>query len=126
MSGQRSILVVDDDADIRESVAEALEAEGYHVATAANGAIALHLLREREVRPDAILLDIMMPDMDGRAFREEQMKDIRLALIPVIVFTAISAPTDTARRLQAAGLLRKPLHLEDLLSEVARVGGPAT
>ena len=126
MSGRRSILVVDDDADIRESVAEALEAEGYRVATAANGAIALRLLREQEVRPDAILLDIMMPDMDGRAFREEQLKDLKMALIPVIVFTAIGAPADMARRLQAAGVLKKPLHLDDLLAEVARVGGPAT
>lgn len=121
MTNGRLILLVDDDADVRESVSEALEEEGYRVANASNGREALRLLKDDGVRPDLILLDIMMPEMDGWAFRAEQLKDPGLAAIPVIVFTAYGAPRDIARQLDAAGALKKPLRLEELLSTIDRV-----
>jgi CheY-like chemotaxis protein len=129
MTTDRSILIVDDDADVRESVGDALEEEGYRVASAANGKEALRLLQDDKLRPDVILLDIMMPEMDGWAFRAEQRKDPELDSIPVLVFTAYGAPKEIAQQLQAAGFLRKPLRLDELLLAIGRVrrepaGGP--
>jgi len=119
MTTDRSVLVVDDDADVRECIKDALEVEGYRVTGAANGKDALRLLKDDVVRPDIILLDIMMPEMDGWAFRAEQLKDPELASIPVLVFTAYGSPKDVARELHTAGFLRKPLRLEELLSAIA-------
>lgn len=121
MTTKRSILLVDDDADVRESIGEALEEGGYHVATAPNGKEALRQLRADDVRPDLILLDIMMPEMDGWTFRKEQRQDPTIASIPVIVFTAYGAPRDIAKQLDAAGFLKKPLRLDELLSTIDRV-----
>ena len=121
MTAARSILLVDDDADLRESIEDALQEEGYRVTSAANGKEALSLLKDGKVRPDLILLDIMMPEMDGWAFRAEQRKDPELAPIPVVVFTAYGSPKDAAEQLQAAGFLRKPLRLDELLSAIGRV-----
>ena len=121
MTTKRSILLVDDDADVRESVAEVLEEDGYRVTAASNGKEALRLLRDGNLRPDLILLDIMMPEMDGWAFRGEQQKDPRIASIPVVVFTAHGAPRDIAKQLDAAGFLKKPLSLDELLSTIDRV-----
>ena len=121
MTTERSILIVDDDADIRESLADALEEEGYRVACASNGKEALRLLRDEKLRPDLILLDIMMPVMDGWGFRAEQQKDPELAPIPVIVFTAYGSARDVAGQLQAAGFAKKPLRLQELLSTIERV-----
>jgi CheY-like chemotaxis protein len=121
MTPEHPILVVDDDADVRESIEDALEDEGYYVAAAANGKEALELLRDDKLRPELILLDIMMPEMDGWAFRAEQRKDPDIATIPVIVFTAHGSPEEVAERMQAVGFLRKPLRLEDLLAQVGRL-----
>lgn len=121
MTADRSILIVDDDADVRECIGDALEAEGYRVTGASNGREALRLLKDGNVQPDIILLDIMMPEMDGWAFRAEQRKDPGIASIPVVVFTAYGSPKDVAQQLQATGFLRKPVRLEELLSAVDRV-----
>lgn len=122
MSGGRTILVVDDDADIRASVANVLEGEGYQVLGAANGREALSILAGVEERPKAILLDLMMPEMDGWAFRVEQQKVPELAAIPVVVFTAHGSPAEAARQLGAAGFLKKPLGLDELLDMIGRFG----
>jgi CheY-like chemotaxis protein len=121
MTTDRSILIVDDDADVREIIGEALETAGYRVAGASNGAEALRLLRNNTLRPDLILLDLMMPVMDGRAFRAEQQEDPELASIPVLVFTAYGDHRRIAQELRAAGSLSKPLRLDELLSTIARV-----
>jgi CheY-like chemotaxis protein len=113
------ILVVDDDADVRNTVADALEDEGFDVVTAANGGEALRQL-DAGARPDVILLDMMMPEMDGWAFRAEQQKRGELASIPVIVFTAYGIPRETVEQLGAQGYLRKPLRLDDLLRAMNR------
>lgn len=117
----RLILVVEDDDDVRQSVGNALEDEGYRVDSAANGLEALNRLRHRGLRPDLILLDLTMPVMDGWAFRVEQLKDADLAAIPVIVFTAHGIPREVAQQLNAAGFIAKPVRLEALLSAVERI-----
>src|SRR5438874_8753476 len=84
---RKHILVVDDDPGIVESLKDLLEAEGYHVETASNGREALDMLRARQ-RPNLILLDLTMPEMDGFEFRDEQEWDPRFSEIPVVVISA--------------------------------------
>ena len=120
MSPRRSLLVVDDDEDIRWSVAQALSEEGYEVAEACHGGAALELLHSGW-RPDAILLDMMMPVMDGPTFRREQLKHAELASIPVVVFTANGSAREASERLEATGALAKPVALDELLAMIAEV-----
>jgi two-component system, chemotaxis family, chemotaxis protein CheY len=110
------LLVVEDDEDIRSVMSEALESEGYEVARACDGGDALRCARQR--RPDLILLDLMMPRMDGWTFRAEQQADEALSDIPVVIVSAI-APADAAG-LGAAAHLQKPFDLDDLMAVVAR------
>jgi CheY-like chemotaxis protein len=112
------VLVVEDDPDIRATLCEALEDNGYSAVGAANGAEALEYLRGGAEPPCLILLDLMMPVMDGQTFRTEQRADPQLANIPVVV---ISAYRDVERQANdlAAGFLQKPVRLETLL-ETAR------
>jgi two-component system chemotaxis response regulator CheY len=112
-----AVLVVDDDRDIRDTVQELLEGEGYSVATAENGAVALQQLRH--VRPQLILLDLIMPVMDGASFREAQMNDELLAAIPTIVMSAKSDPGKEAGPLLVRACLSKPIELDELLALVA-------
>ena len=111
------VLIVDDDPDIRDSLREVLEDEGYEVATVANGREALDHLKASNPRPCVILLDLMMPVMDGWQFRKEQKQDPEIAGIPLVVITA----TGTRPVLiDAAELVMKPLDLERLLQAVER------
>jgi len=82
------VLIVDDDADIREVLAETLQVKGFRVATAANGLDALTVLRAMSDRPSAILLDLMMPILDGYGFLEHWRLDPVLASIPLAIVTA--------------------------------------
>ena len=116
------VLVVDDDAEIRQALTDVLEDEQYEVLTASNGREALQLVGDGLV-PDVILLDVMMPVMDGIAFRAALARDAGLAAIPIIVISAYCDLEDTARELGAAGHLAKPLQLRELLSTVERVLG---
>lgn len=116
-----SVLVVDDDADIRITVAQVLENAGYHTLTAGDGLEALQILRsEPQLRPSIVLLDVMMPNMDGRQFREEQRRDADLRQIPVIVFSAHPEISSIARTLGADGYLAKPLRASEIVDAVAR------
>src|SRR3989442_5653067 len=85
------ILVVDDDSEIRSTFRQILSQESYDVHCAAHGADALDALR-RGLAPHVIVLDLMMPVMDGWSFREQQMADPTFAMIPVIVCTAYPTP----------------------------------
>lgn len=121
------VLVVDDDEDIRESLCALLEDEGHRVAQAANGMEALGYLRENlPALPCVILLDLMMPVMDGATFRAEQLRDPALREIPVVVITA--AGPQAIARLSATHIVRKPLKIESVLEAIARHCGnrPAT
>jgi CheY-like chemotaxis protein len=114
------ILLVEDDDDVREALADVLREHGYDVAWAADGAEAIRALRSG-LRPAAILLDLMMPVMDGFQFRAEQRSDPALAPIPVIVVSADRTLEREAQGLGAAARLSKPAPVEDLLATVARV-----
>jgi adenylate cyclase len=116
------VLVVDDDATARELIAEHLKAEGFSVVTAAGGLEGLKLAKE--LRPIAITLDVMMPDLDGWSVLAALRQDPELAEIPVIMITIL----DEHRRgvaLGAAGYLTKPIDRERLSRMVSRFRAPA-
>ena len=119
-----SVLIVDDDDDIRESLSDLFLNAGYETLCAEDGKEALLLLRSASRRVDVILLDIMMPVMDGELFRWEQLADATLAHIPVIVLSATNHCAETASRLRAVGCLAKPFEIERLLELVKRACGP--
>jgi CheY-like chemotaxis protein len=113
------VLVVDDDRDIRDSLVEMLEQYGYRAAGAANGIEALEALEASAEPPCLILLDLMMPVMDGRGFREEQLKNPAWAQIPVIVISAYNDAHAQARALDLE-CLTKPLRMRPLIEAVQR------
>ncbi len=114
------VLLIEDDRDIRDSVVEALEDEGYAITCAIDGLDALAKLRTGAALPRLILLDLMMPRMDGLQFRQEMLKEPRWAAIPVVVITADAQAREKARSLAAAGVLQKPVKLHDLCAIVRR------
>jgi CheY-like chemotaxis protein len=116
----RNILLVEDDGAIRDSIAEILEGEGYRVVQASNGAEALERLR-CDRNPDLILLDLMMPVMDGWQFRDRQEHDPRIRNIPVLVISADHALDQKLDELRVDGWLAKPFALESLLAAIGRV-----
>ena len=118
------VLIVEDDDDIRETLIEVLEDNGFEPSSAANGAEALDLLRSASPFPNVILLDMMMPVLDGWGFRSAQLADPRLSDIPVIVLTAHASIEETARTLGATGFLRKPVRLDPLLDTIRRHAAP--
>jgi len=117
----RRVLVVDDEPSIRELVAEALRESAYHVDTAANGADALRIMRRR--RPQAIVLDLMMPVLDGTALRELMQLDARFAGIPVLLVTAAYGAFEAAERIGATACLTKPFELDELVRTIDRLIG---
>jgi CheY-like chemotaxis protein len=118
------VLVIEDDADILRAVVQVLEDEGYPVRAAENGRVALAALREPGARPPCvILLDLMMPIMDGWQFRAEQRKDPNLAGIPIVVLSAHGSVPQHAAALEAAMYLKKPIDLDLLLDTVKRFCG---
>jgi DNA-binding response OmpR family regulator len=119
---RRTVLVVDDDEDIRGVVAEIMDAEGFHVLQAANGAEALSTARRTP--PDLIILDLMMPVMDGWEFSRRQRLDRRIARVPVL---AVSAGIESleAHPIDVDRFLRKPMQLDRLLATVRDLLGAA-
>ncbi|MDQ3254270.1 MAG: sigma-54 dependent transcriptional regulator, partial [Acidobacteriota bacterium] len=122
MSDERqTVLVVDDEANLRESLVEVVEAEGFSSLQATNGVEAVELLRHGNASPDIIFLDVRMPKMDGlgvlRAIRDEH-----LTTAPVIVISAFGDSTQTieAMRLGAYDYITKPLDLDELIAALQR------
>jgi CheY-like chemotaxis protein len=115
------VLVVDDDADIRQTVIEVLQESGHHATGASNGLEALERLRGTAELPCVILLDLMMPEMDGEQFREEQLKDPLLSRIPVVVISAFRDSAERAKAMAAAGHLTKPVSLGALIGVINSV-----
>lgn len=110
-----TIFIVEDDVDTREMLETLLELEGYRVETAANGRQALERLNQG-LRASVILLDLMMPVMDGWQFRREQEQRREIAGIPVIVVSA--AGRDRLQQIQANAYLSKPVDLDELLTHI--------
>jgi two-component system chemotaxis response regulator CheY len=116
--GVGSVLVVEDDADLRAAVADILEDAGFEVHVAENGQDALHVFGElghQGERPCLVLLDLMMPVMDGFTFMEHVRADPGLSQVPIVVFSAsVREPPEGAR-----AMLRKPFEIPLLLDTVA-------
>lgn len=123
-----AILIVDDDNDVRSALSELLEEEGFAVEGAHNGREALARLRAGGAHPAVILLDLMMPGMDGWDFRSEQMRDPKLAAVPVVIVSASGFSLESIRtQFRPAAYVEKPIErnaLLDVIREVVRSGAP--
>ena len=115
------VLLVDDDEDLRDSIADLLRQRGYFVATAEDGHAALAIIAAHEM-PCVVLLDLVMPGMDGWKFLGIVQGDPAMAAIPIVIASAHAgthAPSGTA------GILRKPFDLDELFRVVEQHCGPA-
>jgi CheY-like chemotaxis protein len=115
-----AVLIVEDDGDLREILGEILRDARFSVVLAADGADALAKLRASPELPGLILLDIMMPVLNGFEFRAAQRSDPRLAAIPVVVMSAVTSGDVKADALQPAAFLPKPLDREDVIAVARR------
>ncbi len=118
VSGPR-VLVVDDDPDIRALLASALADDGYEVASAKNGRDALDVLSRWPA--DVVILDLMMPVMDGWTFAHE-LHDKRID-VPIVVLSAVNDVKRHAERVGAVDIITKPFDLDTLLPKIARIAG---
>ena len=110
------ILIVEDSDDLRSLLREFFEGEGFIVRLAADGQEALDLLKLATALPSFILLDLMMPVMDGYTFRKEQQKDPRIAGIPIVIMTADGQAEEKIKDMNAKAFLRKPIQdVEELV-----------
>lgn len=117
--GARTVLVVDDDPGVRESLGDVLRDEGYAVAMASSGRDALaHLEQNRSTPPGLILLDLMMPEMDGLSFLDVYGTDTTLPVVPVVVLSANIAATGGHHRKDILLYMKKPIDIERLLETV--------
>jgi CheY-like chemotaxis protein len=112
-----TILLAEDNSDTRDAIAQVLKVEGYDVVTAVHGQQALEQLRAG-LRPGLILLDLMMPVMDGWEFRKAQLREPALAAIPVVLISAHDEVARAGDTLRAAGVVRKPVDIEEMLRTI--------
>jgi CheY-like chemotaxis protein len=113
------LLVVDDDEDIRDTIKSLLELRGYRVVTAGDGEEGLALMRAGSL-PRLVLLDLMMPGMNGEEFRTAQLREPRLADVPVIVLSG-AGKLQNRPALAGVSVVGKPIELDELFAMVARV-----
>jgi CheY-like chemotaxis protein len=113
------ILIVEDERDLRESLQEYFEDQGYRVSTAANGAEALDLLAATDDLPCLVILDLVMPVVSGNEVYDTMQKDPRLAAVPVVVSTS-----DPSRAPHGVLIMRKPIDLRRLLGAVQQHCAP--
>ena len=119
--GRKTVMLVEDDDDERDALAALLEEADYQVLQAPNGAEALRMLEARPDHPcDIILLDLMMPVMNGWDFRRLQKRRAALANIPVVLMSAGAQIAFAVEDLDAAGYVAKPVEIDDLLDKVER------
>jgi len=116
VSSARSILLVDDDEAIRDSLSEFLREEGFSVATAENGRDAMQWLRDHRPTPCVVLLDLMMPVMDGGEFLRAKRVDAGLSPIPVVIITAAGAPFRIDLSPDIKDFIQKPIVLPRLMA----------
>ena len=115
-----TVLVVDDDFDVRDTLSDVLRDAGYLVVSAADGREALALMRSGPL-PDLVVLDLMMPNMNGYEFRAAQRLDPELSSVPVVVLTADRQVHGRREELEAAAYLFKPTRIDDLLAAIERL-----
>jgi CheY-like chemotaxis protein len=118
-STDKTILVIDDDYDLREAIKDLLGDEGYRVAIAADGSEGIEYLRAHPA-PALILLDYWMPNLNGAAFVQKVKAEAAWADIPVALVTADAKAGELVERLGIEALLKKPVQLDDLLALVER------
>ena len=119
MDTAKHILIVEDDRDILDVLKDLLESEGYRVSTSENGKEAISFLNSATPLPDLILVDLMMPIMNGFQFREAQQNDERLKSIPVILMSADGHVESKKEKIGMQLFMKKPLDLEQVLSTIA-------
>jgi CheY-like chemotaxis protein len=115
-----TILLVEDDFDVREALVETLRDRGYEVQAAGDGEQALKALRGG-LRPGLILLDLMMPRMSGSEFRMIQRTDPELSSYPVVLLSADGRMEEKAQTLKVDGAIRKPIDLDELFTVIERI-----
>jgi chemosensory pili system protein ChpA (sensor histidine kinase/response regulator) len=115
------ILVVDDDEDIRDVVTLILQSHGYQAVGAFDGQDALDQLRRRDGAPALVLLDLMMPRLNGVDFAAEIRSRPQLRDVPIVILSGDSRSRETAVSLRAAHCLPKPVDLKDLLVTIRRL-----
>lgn len=118
MNKKHRILVVDDDVDISQAISRALKAKGYDVVVAYNGEEGLK--KAREEKPDLMLLDIMMPVMDGFTVAQLLNKDKVLSKIPVLALTSFSESLGQPFEFKVSEYIRKPIRSKDLIAIVEK------
>ena len=117
-----SLLIVEDEPEIREALGDVLLARGFKVLLARDGQDAIAVTRRTQSRPSVIVLDLVMPEMDGRSFLEHQQRDPLLRDVPVVVVTALEPPpADLPKPVTA--VFRKPIPLAAFLEEIRRIVG---
>ena len=119
MTGGHRVLLIDDDASTRGLLSELLAGEGYETRTAAGGREGLTVLGEW--RPDLVMLDLSLPDMDARTFRVAQRKLTGAAEVPLLVVSAATNVQEQAGQLGAAEGIAKPFDVDHVVTSVARL-----
>ncbi len=119
----KTILVVDDDTNARRSVRYVLKSHGYRVIEAPSGVAALSSLKKESI--DLVILDLVMPQMDGTAVCDQMKADTALSQIPVIIFTMVRGEVcrDWSRYVKANAYMSKPFQIRDLLAAVKQLLG---
>jgi CheY-like chemotaxis protein len=118
MPHRHRVLLVEDDADCREAVGATLEHAGHEVVAAENGRVALDRLRDSS--PCVIVLDLMMPVMDGWGFRAAQLRDSAVASLPVVIMSGAAKVDEQAQQLGVQDYIAKPVEPEELLRMLGR------
>ena len=118
---RRHVLIIEDSIDISEPITTLLESEGYTVSCAENGQEGLKYLHTTDHVPQIILLDLMMPLMDGSEFRNRQKNDPKISQIPIILMSASAIIEKDAIRLGVNAFLPKPLDIDQLLDTVESI-----
>lgn len=116
MKNSKKVLIIDDDLGIRESLRELLEYAGYEVMEAGDGKMAIDLLETSPSLPSMILLDLMMPALNGYAFREIQQNNPKISQIPIVLMTAGTDIEIKGQSLEAMAYLRKPFDIDTILN----------
>ena len=123
--GRKRILLVEDDFDIGEALGELLREMGHSVVLATNGRLGLDALQRVGSRFDVILLDLMMPVMDGYEFRARQLADPKFSMVPCVIVSADTKAKNRLAELRPAALLGKPVPIEELTALIDAFGTAA-